>query len=320
MPLRQKVAAIARRLRLERPARASLRLAGAARRRARAAGTATAAAGSGVAAGAQWLADAPRRRRLARGYASLLASRVGFDELLGRPSPDSVAIVVCLWNRPDRIDDVLRIIDAQQAERPLRLVLWNNQPADDSRYRAAIEGYTASGALASVEYFTSPTNIGGMARFVAARELLRRGYSGPFIMLDDDENVGRGFVADLLAAYTPRSISGLWAWTNDGAYWNRTQLVSTGDRADHVGTGGSIVDSALVDDDRFFTAIPQQFLFMEDMWMSHYGTRNGWPLQMVATPVEFVLSELDQGHAIFDRKEQFFSWLQHPEHVPLRHD
>ncbi|WP_206749483.1 glycosyltransferase family 2 protein [Salinibacterium hongtaonis] len=264
------------------------------------------------------VAATPARLKLARGYAALLASRIEFSQLLGTPSSDSLPIVICLWNRPGRIGDILRIVDEQHTSRPLRLVLWNNKPENEQLYTTTIRQFAAVGSLDSVEIFTSPTNIGGIARFVAARELVRRGYSGPFVMLDDDQIPGPEFVSDLLTAYSPESISGLWAWKNDGAYWNRQQITETGERADHVGTGGSIVDAAIVDDNRFFTAIPQRFLFMEDIWMSHYGARNGWPLRMVKTPVEFVLSELDQGHAIFDQKELFYTWLKDRDRIPVR--
>lgn len=311
MPLRSTVASVVRRLRVQRPARLALR---GIRHASRWAGSVA----RGAAAVARWTRRSPARRRLACGYRGLIRGRIAFTEALGTPDGGALAIVVCLWNRPGRLQDVLRIVDSQRTDRPLRLVLWNNRPADAQFYADTIAAFGRSGALGSVEIYTSPTNIGGIGRFIAIRELVRRGYVGPFIMMDDDQNVGPKFIDDLLAAYAPQSIAGVWAWTNDGAYWNRTQVTVTGSPADHVGTGGSICDSALVEDEAFFTAIPQRYLFMEDIWMSHYGRRNGWPLRMVASPVEFVLSELDQGHAIFDHKEHFFTWLKGPDRIPLR--
>ncbi|WP_349899491.1 glycosyltransferase family 2 protein [Parafrigoribacterium soli] len=235
---------------------------------------------------------------------------------MGTPSTDALAIVVCLWNRPERLAEVLRIVDSQHTTRRLRLVLWNNDARNLEYYRSVIAGFTPLAALDSVEFVNSPTNIGGMGRFVAARELVARGYTGHFIMMDDDQNFTPSFVEDLLAVAHPGSFAGVWAWTNSGAYWNRSQLETTGAPADHVGTGGSICDSALVTDERFFTAIPTRFLFMEDIWMSHYVQRNGGRLTMVSSPFEFTMSELDQGHALFPYKEEFYRWLQRPAHIP----
>ena len=102
----------------------------------------------------------------------------------------------------------------------------------------------------------------------------------------------------------------------DGEHIPAGTLEHTGEIANHTGTGGCVCDSALVSHPDFFTRIPVKYLFMEDIWMSHCGTRNGWTLLKVDSPVEFVLAELDQGHAIYDRKEKFFTWLQRPGNVP----
>ena len=312
--------AVVRRLRLQRPARlilSGLRRVGAAIRVVR-----REAVPQGR-AGASAIAALPSRLGLLLGYRRLLTRRIRFDLEVGTPDAEGLAVVVCLWNRPERLPEILRILQGQQTRRGVNLVLWNNQPAHSAGYRATIaasgvEVQGGIGALRSIRYFDSPTNIGGMGRFVAIRELVRRGYTGSYIMLDDDQNVRPGFIEVLSAAAAPRSVAGVWAWHNDGAYWNRQFAESTGESVDHVGTGGSVCDSAIVTDSRFFTRIPLRFLFMEDIWMSHYAKRNGWRLSKIDTPVEFVLSELDQGHAIFDEKERFFSWLRIPGHVPLR--
>jgi hypothetical protein len=259
----------------------------------------------------------PSTMKLASEYRRLLRRRIPLETLLGTPQPEAIAIVVCLWNRPERLEEILDIVARQQTSKPLRLVLWNNQPRFDGMYRMRLNASQATGSLRSIEWFTSPWNVGGIGRFLAQRELVRAGYRGPFIMMDDDQDFSPDFVEDLLAQAGEKTVAGVWAWKNDGAYWNRTQVRVTGTSADHVGTGGSVCDSTIVRDEAFFEAIPSRFLFMEDMWMSQYARRNDWTLKMVDSPFNFVLSELDQGHALFDRKENFFSWMKGPGHVPV---
>lgn len=261
--------------------------------------------------------SAPGLLILRLAYRRLLTARIAFERLLGTPDDSQLAIVACLWDRPERIEDLLRIVDGQRTTRRLRLVLWNNRAAHTDLFRAAIAAYRPVGALASVELYNSASNVGGIGRFIAIRELRSNGYRGPFVMIDDDQDFGDSFVEDLETVTAPKAISGVWAWNNTDAYWHRTQVTATGAAARHVGTGGSICDSEIVSDPRFFTAIPTRFLFMEDIWMCHYARRNGWRLTMVESPFAFVLSERDQGHAIFDRKEHFFRWLQDPSHIPL---
>lgn len=266
---------------------------------------------------ARSLKEAPARAQLGRDYRRMLGARIAFELLAGEPDPGAIAVVMCLWNRPERIEDILQMLDAQRSERPLRLVLWNNNTRDKEHYRNAISAFAPRGAVASVELHQSARNVGGIGRFIAARELVRTGYTGAFIMLDDDENVSASFVEDLLGIAAPRTIGSLWAWRNDGQYWNRRQLEHTGDIANHTGTGGCVCDSALVLSEEFFTRIPIRYLFMEDIWMSQCALRSNWHLVMVETPVTFVLADLDQGHAIYDDKERFFTWLSKPGRVPV---
>ena len=266
----------------------------------------------------RWLANVPARRRLSSAWRDILAKRIEFETTSGSPDAAALAVVMCLWNRPERIDAVLAQLDAQQTTRPLRLVLWNNQPSDDDHYRDAIARFEASGALSSIELHTSAHNIGGIGRFVAIRELRRRGYSGEFIMLDDDEDVTPQFASTLQAAAAPHTIGSIWAFLMDDiSYWNRLPLAHTGEIAQHTGTGGCVCDSSLVDHDEFFTRIPLEFLFIEDLWMSRVARANGWNLIKVDSPVEFVLAERDQGHAIQENKNDFFLWLARPGSVPV---
>lgn len=264
-------------------------------------------------------AQAARSDRVLSGrFGCVRLTPPALETLIGSPRPGPIAVIVCLWNRRERIHDILKIIDQQKTSRGVRLVLWNNNAADSAFYRRALADVGPGVTLDCVQFLDSPHNIGGIGRFIAARELKRGGYTDPFIMMDDDQDFGPDFVENLLAVSAPRSIAGVWAWNNDGAYWNRTQVLTTGQGADHVGTGGSICDSALVEDDAFFDRLPMKFLFMEDIWMSRYAKRNGWAVTMVESPFNFVLSERDQGHALFDLKEGFYDWLRDPGNVPLR--
>jgi len=263
----------------------------------------------------RWRRGAPARRRIAATYRGILKRRIDFETVVGTVPADGLAIVMCLWNRPGRIEEVLRLLDGQATARPLRLVLWNNQPADSERYRSAITAFRPAGALRSIELHTSQ-NIGGIGRFIAMRELARRGYRSTFIMLDDDENVSPSFVEDLIAYAGPRTIAGVWAWLSADRYWTRGRVERSGEIANHLGTGGVACDSAIVRSERFFRGIPADFLFMEDMWMSRCALNSGWSLIAVDSPVEFVRADLDQGHAIIDDKERFWRWMSRAGRIP----
>jgi hypothetical protein len=238
-----------------------------------------------------------------------VAGRFDLEVLLGTVSNDDVIVIMCLWNRPSRIDDILALLDGQSS-RGVRLMLWNNAPAHDEHYRERIASFTPQGALRSVEYVSSNENLGGLARFFLARRALASGTtSREFIMLDDDQDIADSFIDDLLAAGGAHRVAGVWAWRYLGrSHWDRLPAIP-GEPADYVGTGGCICDLSLVADTAFFTGLPRRYAFLEDQWMCAFARSRGWTLTKVDTPVEFVLHETNQFPALADLKDEFREYL-----------
>ena len=229
----------------------------------------------------------------------------------GRPDASGTPLVMCLWNRPDRLEHVLAMLADLDPEQPVRLLLWNNQPADADRYRRVVDDFVPHGGLVSVDLWTSPTNFGGLARFMALRLLRNAGYEGPALFLDDDQDVSPSFAVDLLRDWRPRSIVAWWAFSQHGSYWSRAEL-APGAEADHTGTGGTALDASIVDDDRFFSRLPRRFAFLEDQWMSFVGHQLGWRLVKGSTTIGLVSEELNQYHALRPLKDVFWAWQQGP--------
>ena len=250
-------------------------------------------------------------RRLA-GWRRALTAAIAAPErptlVVGSLASDAVPVIVALWSRPDRLDAVLDHLAAQQGCPPLRLILWNNNPEHSERYRALLATRRPSGALASIELQESTANLGGIARFVAARHLLVDGYSGPFITLDDDQEISSSFAADLLAARVPGGIAGWWAFTSTEDYWQRTPT-APGEPATYVGTGGAIFDTGIVTDLGFFTELPDRFGFLEDIWACDWVVRHGGMLTKADTTIEFVQEELNQHHGLIYLKAEFVRYL-----------
>ncbi|WP_156786253.1 hypothetical protein [Microterricola viridarii] len=278
--------------------RRSRRYAGAAKRRA---GTALRAASGriGVARETVRWNSAVRRGR---------AGAFRVEPLLSRPLDTALPVIVCMWKRPQRIEDILRQLDAQSVERGIRLLIWNNLPDNDDFYRSRIAAFTPQGALRSVEYHSSAVNVGGIGRFFLARKIRAAGYRGHFAMLDDDQDITPRFADDLLDAAAPREFGGVWAWNYVDSHWNRTET-PPGAAADYVGTGGSVCDIEIVREDDFFTGLPRRFAFLEDQWLCGYARARGWTLRKIDTPYEFVLDETNQFHTMADLKNEFRDYL-----------
>jgi hypothetical protein len=225
----------------------------------------------------------------------------------GTAESTALPVVMCLWNRPQRVDAMLESFARQATKRGLRIILWNNAPQDAEYYRERVQTFHRSGALASIELISNPINIGGMARFVVARMLWEQGHRGPILMVDDDQNLSETFVEDSLDGYEPHTINAWWAFRNHGSHWNRSEL-EPGDTADYGGTGGAAVDLAIVQDRTFFK-IPVRYFMLEDQWMSHYAHAHGWRIRKSSAQITAVLEETNQYHALRELKDEFFTFL-----------
>lgn len=240
----------------------------------------------------------------------LVAGRFRFRTWTWAPEEQGdVAVLMCLWNRPERLADVVRMLDRQTGVPGVRLYLWNNARRDHELYVAALEEARPGGALRSARLVRSPFNLGSIARFYWARKLVLEAGPQPIVVIDDDQDIQDDFLASALNQFDPRAVTAWWAWTlGAGGYWDRTPALP-GDRVDHVGPGGSILSSELMADERFFTRMPEEFWLLDDVWLSYFAQARGYRLAKLDVPIEFVMDETNQHHGQADLKRAFFDRL-----------
>jgi hypothetical protein len=219
-------------------------------------------------------------------------------------------VLMCLWNRPSRLPEILERLDGQDFPDGVRLYLWNNNRRDRAIYKKALAEHrsTGAGALHQVDLVTSVFNVGSIARFYWARRLALKGYTGPVIVLDDDQNFESSFVSTAFAHYDPRALTSWWAFTIHGAYWQRAPAVPGGD-VDYAGTGGMICNSDIFLDADFFTTIPGRFWMIDDMWLNYFATGKGYTLRKLPVHIEAVMEETNQYHHQVELKEEFYRLL-----------
>lgn len=227
---------------------------------------------------------------------------------IGTPDRRHASMVMCLFNRPGRMRAVLEMLAGQRGTRGIDLYLWNNCPEDHAIYEEAIREHGVRGALRSVQLVKSPVNLGSMSRFFLARKVAAQELAGPVIVLDDDEVVTPWFVRKTLKRYDPDAITAWWAFKVDGSYWGK-KPAKRRDKVDHIGPGGSVMNSRLFLDDAFFTEIPDKYWMLDDLWISYYAAERGIPLRKLDVKIEFVLGETNHWYTVVDLKEEFFTAL-----------
>jgi hypothetical protein len=252
-----------------------------------------------------------RARRL-RAQRRLIDGRFTPEVTTVRPAGGGeVSVLMCLWNRPGRIDEVIDLLDAQSGTAGVNLHLWNNQANDHDHYRRAIAAAVSrlgQGALQRIELTRSPYNTGSIGRFFIARSLARGRAEAPVIVLDDDQDIRPDFVARALDAYDPDVVAAWWAWNVREYYWDR-DAAPAGAEANYVGPGGSIMSDRLFLDETFFTAIPERFRWLDDIWLSHRARAAGLRLIKLDVEIDFVLEETNQYRGQADLKPEFWSVL-----------
>jgi hypothetical protein len=216
-------------------------------------------------------------------------------------------VIMCVWARPERFPSVLQQLASQDIAGGIRLLVWNNDPANDDRYLQILRSQALDG-LVQVDYFSSEVNIGGAARMVLGRRLQTEGYAGPVVLIDDDQDVTPGFVRRLRERWRPGTYAGVWAWRIHGAYWDRSEA-REGVPASYVGTGGSVLDVGLLGDEELLRRLDGPALMFEDILLSARAHELDYRVVGVEEEFSFDLDGRDQWHAIADDKVRLYERL-----------
>ncbi len=183
----------------------------------------------------------------------------------------------------------------------LRVHIANNMPARQPSLVSLAADKTHE--TFHVKVTNMGKNLGGMARFVLVREILRAELMDFVIFIDDDQLCFRNTIGDL---WDQRKYRAMVSWFGKSwrspseMYWNPTfgftqikDSTSVPQFWSYAGTGMSIVDTLIFSDERLFQ-IPTKYTFVEDVWLSYVIKTNGWLLKRAYVQFHWV-SELNEG-------------------------
>jgi hypothetical protein len=245
------------------------------------------------------------RARANAAAARAIAGATLVRERSDRTDDVRIPVIVCSWDRAERIPRMLRGL-AHSVGVKADVYVWNNRAESHGALVSSLSDM--AGPMPRTTIAASELNIGGFGRFYWARELAQR---YPFVVfVDDDQLLDPFALRDLVAESRPGTIRSVWAFTfsNRVEYWHRTQ-VAPGALAKYAGTGGMIADSSIFTDDALFEC-PASGWFMEDLWLSHYAhTVRGWPLYRSAAEIGMIFDGKDQYANLKHAKNRFFREL-----------
>ena len=178
-----------------------------------------------------------------------------------------IAVIMCVYKRPHRFARTLQMF-AGQTDLDFDLYIWNNNPEINNHIDSISSDYEWP---YKVTIRHSKDNKKGFGRFLFARELAN--IYDYFVFVDDDQDFGENFIENFRNESNPNTIYGFWAKVfNKRSYWDNPPVFSVGAECCYIGTGGQICPSRIFKENGFFADIPDEFYWIEDLWLSFYFT------------------------------------------------
>jgi len=230
-------------------------------------------------------------RKVIQGDKELVNRRVAAS-----PAPDVIHVVTCVYHRRNTKTYLEQLANSNLASgHKLHIHICNNK----SDRQAELEDLVAQInhrkklkrlPIHQMDVHDMGTNQGGFSRFVLARSIARKHFVDYVIMVDDDQYVKRTTVEEIYAEREPRTYK-TWYGKNweptQKSYWLqrdkklvyhprlRSQFHPDVKEYQYGGTGMSIIDASVFMNQELFE-LEQQYLFVEDIWLSYIVQLMGW--------------------------------------------
>lgn len=209
---------------------------------------------------------------------------------------------MCTWKRISKLQSTIDML-ANQTYKDFEFIVWNNNNAIEEEVNELL---SQAPFKATAKHWKA--NIGGIGRFYAAREA----QTDYVVFIDDDQIFDSTLLQIFADEASPNTISGWWAWNMFGDYHKRA-ATPIGSTADYVGTGGMVVPQKTFLDDKLFTDLPEEFLFVEDLWLSRFFVaKHSGTLKKSSVYIQFMENEdhNNQHHYLRNQKSELYNWLQ----------
>jgi len=180
-------------------------------------------------------------------------------------STNNVAIVMCIWNRPERLRKTLEMLSMQK-NKDFILCLWNN----NNNLNTFVDNMcTEFSEDLIIKIKHSYNNIGGIGRFYFAREIMNE--YDKILFIDDDQDFNDEMVNYFLNQYDFDAVKSRWSFIFGNKYTSRERIFDYNINVKYCGTGGMILPSKIFGFDKIFE-IPEKYKYIEDLWLSYVVT------------------------------------------------
>lgn len=213
------------------------------------------------------------------------------------------AVIMCTYNRIHRLQRTIDLLKKQTVNN-FDFHICNNNPD----HKSVVDGLCENNPD-TVTTVKHSINVGGIARFIRAKEIA--GQVEKVIFIDDDQDFKSTLIEDMTDCYENNTINSWWGWTVGNNYMHRQRVYDTTRQADYCGTGGMIIDSNIFKT-LDLSSVPEEYAFIEDLWLSFVARYEyNYKLYGRDFPIVNIDDRQDQWRRItLNRKNQFLHYLR----------
>lgn len=214
---------------------------------------------------------------------------------------DTIAIVSCVWGRPERLQGLLERLAGQSDQNFVLFLINNNLSLKD------FVDECLSVVPYRVEVKHNLKNYGSFARLLLMTEQVYQ-YRW-FLTIDDDMDFGLRWLESWRSQIEPDTLLGWKGFDFISNYWDRAQIAEGEDAEFLLGSNLLIPASAI--DSRLLSLREDRWM-IEDLWLSYHASHlKGFPLKVAQdTGVRPVIDGKDSYTGLHREKIDFLQELR----------
>lgn len=214
---------------------------------------------------------------------------------------NTVAVVTCVWKRPERLRYTLDMLACQSE--PVDVLLINNNAELEELVDRHVENTDAD-----IRVWHNGENRGPYARLEVMHEC-RDEYEW-FVWVDDDLRFGCRLVEQWMLQRVSDTLMGWKGFNFAGHYWERAQ-VTAGELCDYLLGSNVLVPARAMRDDGVLDLPREYRLCCDDLWLSFYASHVlGMPLRAGKADVSINIDGKDTYLLHHDRKMRLLDELR----------
>jgi len=214
-----------------------------------------------------------------------------------------IEVCLALYQRFDRLPEILWQL-LSQTNQNFNVNIWNNCEKNIDwkaisffpKERLRVEGIGR--------------NLGSCARFMLVKDVKGE----VIVFIDDDLVFNNDFIEYNYKRYKEYNGEALCGWFSkvfDKDYRNPIEeQLKNGSEADYIGTPGCIVNKKLFDIDENLFNIPNEFIKVEDLYLSYIARKHDFKLVSIDKKCYQINDGLGQNRKLHDYKQNAFKELR----------